>query len=377
MIRLVFLISSLNRGGAEKQLTLLVRNLDRTKFAITVVTIYDGGGLADELRNLENVTVVSVGKGGRTDNLFALVRLAALIRRLRPDIVHGYLDVGNVLALVTGRMARAGVVWGIRASSIDLTTIDRTSRFYLHAASRVSRWPDAIIANSQAGRDDAVSKGYPADKVVVIPNGFDTTRFAPDPQSGLRMRQRWSIPPDAPLIGLVARLDPIKDHPTFLRAAARLRQTNPDVRFVCVGDGPAGLRAELQALSESLGLADCLVWAGEETDMPAVQNALTIATSSSISEGFSNTLGEAMACGVPCVATDVGDASHLLADTGRLIDVGNAQALAIAWDGLLNLPVSERRALGEAARARIVAQYSLQALAQRTEAVLEGLRPGV
>jgi glycosyltransferase involved in cell wall biosynthesis len=373
MIRLLFLIGALNRGGAERQLTLLVKGIDRTRFAVTVVTVADGGALREEIAALDGVAVISLRKRGRWDVLAPLWRLAQVTRRVKPDVVHGYLDVPNILAVVVGKPARARVVWGLRASNVDFALYGRRSAWIHYLAARLSRFSDLIVANSHAGKQHHVSQGFRGERMLVIPNGFDTERFQPDLEAGRGMRRAWGIAESEPLIGLVARLDPIKDHRTFLLAAALLVRERRDVHFVCVGDGPGSYRHELQLLAEDLGLGDHLVWAGELNDMRAVYNALDVGTSSSLSEGFPNTIGEAMACGVPCVVTDVGDSAVLVGETGHVVPRGAPEAMTAAWVRLLHMSFADRTALGQRARDRIISEYSTQQLVRRTEAALAGL----
>ncbi|MDQ2654986.1 MAG: glycosyltransferase [Chloroflexota bacterium] len=371
MIRIAFLISSLHRGGAEKQLTLLVRGLDHARFHCTIVTIYDTGDLAHELDGLENVDVLSVHKGGRQDSISALFRLGHLMRGLNPDIVHGYLDSSNVLALITGKLARAQVVWGVRSSSLESATLDPVTRLYRRLGSLLSSHADLIIANSEAGRAYVTSIGYPAESVITIPNGFETDRFFPDPLARSRARDAWGIAGDTPVVGLVARLDPIKDHPTFLRAAALLAQRMPDVKFVCVGGGgTAEYERELKQLAGDLSLDGHVVWVGETADMPAAHNGLDVASLVSTSEGFANAVGEAMACAVPCVVTDVGDSAEIVGDTGIVIQPGDADALCEAWQTMLACTPDERTLLGAWARERILEHYSVTSLVDRTSKAL-------
>ncbi len=368
VIRVLFLISALNRGGAERQLTLLVRALDRARFAITVVTVYDGGALRGAIEGIEGVEVLSLHKQGRGDYLKPLLRLWRILRQKHPHIVHGCMGSANELALLFGKRIGAKAVWGIRASNIDFSHYDRISAWHFHLSARLSRFADLIIANSFAGRDHHLASGYAGERMIVIPNGFETDRFRPDRHAGNRIREAWRIPPDALLIGLVARIDPMKDHTTFLRAAALLAAKRDDVRFVCVGDGREPYRQSLTALGDELGLGARLVWAGELANMPSVQNALDIATSAAnFGEGFSNAIGEAMACGVPCVVTDVGDSALLVGDTGIVVPPGDPAALAAAWSALLDLSPHRQGELGAAARERMIRHYSVEALARSTE----------
>jgi glycosyltransferase involved in cell wall biosynthesis len=373
MIRVLFLIAALNRGGAERQLTLLVKGLDRSRFAVTVVTIYDGGALRGEIEDLEGVEVLSLHKHARWDVLAPFWRFARIVRRTRPHIVHGYMGVANILALVLGKAAGSRVVWGIRASDVDFSLYDRRSAWIDKLSAKLSRFTDLIVANSHAGKRHHAAQGYDSKRMVVIPNGFDTRQFFPDERARQSMRNGWGIAENDRLIGLVARLDPIKDYTTFLRAAALLAQERQNAYFVSVGGGSTLYRRELQELANDLDLGDRVIWAGELKDMCAAHNALDIATSSSSSEGFSNTIGEAMACGVPCVVTDVGDSAILVGSTGLVVPPGEPAAIAAAWKHLLNMPAEERAALGRAARQRIIEEYSIEQLVDRTEAALAGL----
>jgi glycosyltransferase involved in cell wall biosynthesis len=376
MIRILFLISSLNRGGAERQLLLLVKGLDRRRFAVTVVTVYDGGSLRPDLEDIAGVHYVSLHKQGRGDYLRPLWRLARIIRQQRPHAIHGYMGIANILALLFGKFFGAKVIWGLRASNIDFAHYDRLSAWYFRFAAELSRFPDLIIANSYTGKSYHVAEGYSSQRMIVIPNGFDTETFRPDRALGSHVRAGWGVPDDAVLIGLVARVDPMKDHATFLKAAALLASEFEHVCFVCVGNGLPAYRQQLEELGTSLGLGDRLIWAGERGDMPAVQNALDIATSSTaFGEGFSNTIGEAMACGVPCVVTDVGDSARLVGATGLTIPFGDSSALAAAWRTIVTTPPMQLAAQDKEARARIVREFNQETLARRTERAFSSLLP--
>src|SRR5262249_55975595 len=158
-------------------------------------------------------------------------------------------------------------------------------------------------------RANAAARGFPIDRVAVVPNGIDTDAMRPDAAAGRAQRRQWELPDSAFVIGCVARLDPMKDHTTLINAAAAFARANSDARFVCAGNGSPSYRDALTRLAGSLGLADRMRWVGEIDDVKAAYNAFDIATlPSAFGEGFPNVVGEAMACGVPVVATDVGDA---------------------------------------------------------------------
>jgi glycosyltransferase involved in cell wall biosynthesis len=377
-IRILFLIPSLVANGAERQLCELVRNMDPDGFEVHVVVFYDpaqcvGGDLTPEMAGLPHVRLHSLHKRrGGAGLLLALPRLLGLVRRISPELIHGYLD-GNLPALMLGWPMGIPRVWGIRASASDPARLHGLSRHLFRTSQWLSRHVDLVIFNSQAGRLSHQATGLRAPNTLVIPNGFDTSRFRPDPEAGARQRQAWGIPAEAPLVGIVGRLAPVKDHPTFLRAAAWISRSLPEVRFVCVGAGPPDYAEQLRDQARILGLTGRVLWPGNSDAMAAVYNALTLLILSSTEEGFPNAIGEAMACGVPCVSTRVGDAALIIGDTGLVTDVGDAEALAEAALRLLGETGPERRARARAAEQRIRASFSTQALARSTEAALRGL----
>jgi glycosyltransferase involved in cell wall biosynthesis len=230
----------------------------------------------------------------------------------------------------------------------------------------LSIFPDAIIVNSHVGREYHLALGYPAEKTVTIPNGIDTERFRPNLMAGKGIRSEWGITEQEKLIGLVGRLDPMKDHPIFLKAAALLVNKRNDTRFVCVGGGHDEYRAKMQTLAKSLGLEGRLRWVGTREDMPAVYNALDIAVSCSYGEGLSNVIGEAMACGVPCVVTNVGDSAWVVGDTGRVVPPKDPLALKDAMDRLLDHNTHAPAQI----RLRILERLSAETLIVNTERML-------
>jgi glycosyltransferase involved in cell wall biosynthesis len=370
MIEVVFLIRSLHRGGSERQLTALARLLDRRRFRVTVITFYSGGPFERELMD-GDVRLISLGKRSRWDLLRAVRRLAAELRAIRPDIVHAYLVEPNLLALALKPLfPSTKVVWGIRASRMDLARYDWFARVNFRLQAFAARFADRIIVNSQAGRDYHVARGFPAAKCLVIPSGVDTARFKPDRAAGKAKRQAWGIGDDTVLVGLVGRLDPMKDHRTFLEAAALVAREDPATRFVCVGGGAPDEAAELRKLADEYRIGPRVTWAGECDDMPDVYNALDIACSASSGEGFPNAIGEAMACGVPCVVTDVGDSAILVGNTGIVVPPNDPQALA---EGLSKCKGSLRLAPAANPRSRIEHDFDVSALVDRTEAALASL----
>ena len=368
---ILFLARSLDRGGAERQLVVLAKGLASRGHAVSVAVFFGGGVYETELDEA-GVCVLNLGKTGRWDILPFLNRLVHLLRKKHPTVLHSYLGIPNILATVLKPLLPGTrIVWGVRASNVDLSRYDWLSRLAYALERRLARFADLIIANSHAGATYAVTHGFPAQRVVVIPNGIDTERFRFNPQGRERLRAEWRVREDALLIGLVARIDPMKDHATFLQAANLLAAQYPKLRFVCVGNGAPDYSEHLKQIAIALGLGERMIWAGALDDMAAVYSALDIfCSSSAYGEGFSNTIGEAMACDVPCVVTDVGDSALIVGATGRVVPPGDHSALAAAIGHLIDLSPEERRELGEACRARIVSEFGINRLVQRTEQAL-------
>lgn len=364
--RLVFLIRDLAIGGAERQLVTLAKGLDRSTFEVTVLCLYGGGELIREL-TIAGVSVISLYKNGRWDLVRFSRRFVTVLRKLQPDILHSYLTVQNLLTVFVrpALPAATRVVWGVRASYVDKRQYDWLAKSTCWLESRVSRFADLIIFNSNAGRNYYLAAGFDGSRMAVIPNGVDTQRFAIDRASGSRLRASWCVPEGSLLVGIVGRLDPMKDHQTFLRAAGTLANSRADARFVCIGAGPERYTSDLKTLAGELGLGDRVIWPGLLHDMPAAYNALDICCSSSYGEGTSNAIAEAMACGVPCVATDVGDSEQIVGETGILVPPKNPEALSAGWVAMAKR-LSENPPLSHAVREHIELRFSLAALVRKT-----------
>ncbi len=367
MSRLLLLIRSLEMGGAERQLVTLATGLRARGYDVTVATFYDRGPLKTDLESL-GIEVVSLGRRGRWDLLHQLIALTRIYRRERPAVVHTYADLANIFAAVLKIFfPSVRLVWGIRASDLDRLQYGWASRFSFQIERHLASVPDLIIANSNSGRAFCIEQGYPAEKISVIPNGVDVRAFRFDMRGRERLRAEWSIPQGAAVVGLVGRVDPMKDHHTFLKAAAALLSRREDMHFVCVGEGVLSQYVEgVRAQSEQLGLGERLHWIGMRNDMCAVYSALDVLCSSSITEGFSNVIAEAMACSVPCVVTHVGDSASIVGDAGVVVPPRNPEALA---DGVVNV-LSRIQPFRKAARARIADQFSLERLLDTTENLL-------
>jgi glycosyltransferase involved in cell wall biosynthesis len=361
------IITDLDVGGAEQMLVSLLPALAEQGFAATVLSLMRGGALADTLRR-DGIEVHELGMQPGHPNPGAVLRLARLIRRLQPDLVQTWMYHADLLGGLAARMgARVPIVWGLHNSDLDPRRTKLSTRWVVRACAALSHvLPSRIVSCSDAGAALHARQGYEAGRLVSIPNGFDTEALQPSPAYRREVRAELGLDPDAVLVGQVARFDPQKDHHNFVRAAGLLAREHADVHFVLVGKGCEPGNAELAAWIADTGVAARFHLLGLRRDARRLLAAFDVATlSSAYGEAFPLVLGEAMACEVPCVATDVGDAARIIGGTGRSVATADPAALAGAVLELLTLPVAARAELGDAARARIVGEFSLPAVATR------------
>lgn len=367
-LRVTFLARSLDFGGAQRQLVTLAKAIDKTRFEISIVTFYGGHAFERELEGT-NVRVISLDKAGRWDLFMFLRRLVRTIKQTRPHIIHGYLDVPNVLALYVRRFVPARVVWGVRAGPMELDQYDWLFRLAARLEQSLAKSPDLIIVNSNTALAEQLRKGFPDDKLRLIPNGIDSEFFKPDQSAREKVRKSWSVEESAPLIGTVGRLDPVKDLPGFLTAAAIVSREVPNARFVCVGEGPPDYIRQLTSIARSLGIADKLIWAGPQSYMVGVYNALDLFVSASLAESSPNVVAEAMSCGVHCVVTDAGDSKLVVGEFAQVVPPNQPKLLAKA----IIASLTAGHELSQGSRARIIENFSVEKLARDTETVLTDL----
>jgi len=366
MTRVLHVITSLKRGGAEAMLVKLLSGMDPQRFENHVATIVEGGALRPTIEAL-GVPVADLEARSTAAAPNAVFRLLRLIRQLDPDVVQTWLYHSDLVGTIASRMARVPVLWRISCSDMEMRHYSRQSRMTLKLLPWLSKLPEAIISNSEAGRRSHVALGYRPKRWVLIPNGFDTEKFRPDPEMRVKMRADLGIDASTPVVGMVARYDPHKDHRNFIEAASRFSKHRRDSRFLLVGRDVTERNSELVGLIEGAGLAGRVVLLGERQDISDVVQSFDIATLTSISEGFPNVVGEAMASAVPCVVTDVGDSAAIVGETGRVVPPGDGAALAAAWKELSEIEVSQRVALGNAGRKRIIEQYALPRIVTQFE----------
>jgi glycosyltransferase involved in cell wall biosynthesis len=363
--RLLLLTTGLATGGAEKQLARLLVNI-KDRIDPAVVSLAPRGPLSAEIEAL-GVPVWHLNLASTAGLPKAALRLVLLARRFRPDVLQGWMYHGNLAALLAARsLGRpVPVVWGIRQSLYDLAREKPNTKRVIRLGARWSPRAAAIVYNAHLARAQHEAIGFAAERGWVIGNGFDGEVWQPDADARRSVRAELGITPDAPLIGLIARYHPMKGHEVFLDAAVRLAERDPEVHFLLAGRDVTPTHPVFQPYAQMAALAGRLHLLGERTDIPRLTAALDIASSSSSwGEAFSNTIAEALCCGVPVVVTDVGDSREIVGDSGIIVPVGDVEALANAWQCLLDAGPEARRTRGQRGRACILERYSIKAMAE-------------
>lgn len=364
----LFLIRSMGRGGAERQLSLLARALQARGLKVAVAVFYANGSFECELHDA-GVEVLYLEKTGRWANLGVIRRLQAFVRQRRPRVLHSYMPAQNVMALLLRPWLRrhgCAVACGIRTALPNAWRYTKLGGAVDLLQMALMPHADRVISNSSRaliGLGKRVTPGHG----FAIPNGVEDERFRFSGEARASQRAAWGLEQGAVAVGLVGRLDPQKNHRLLIDALRLIRSDRPEVVVVFVGDGSAMYRAEVQAHAESLSMASRILWVGSSADLSAVYSALDILCLCSVTEGFPNVIAEAMCAGLPCVATDVGDVTELMGDCGWVVPSGDAHALA---QGLLQACHALRSWDRDRPRRKMVEQFSVEKLADRTLAAL-------
>jgi glycosyltransferase involved in cell wall biosynthesis len=361
--RIVHIITGLPTGGTQSMLLRLLSRMDPDVWNPTVISLRDKGVIGDKLE-AAGVPVRALGMREHPADLGAVARLARWLRELRPAIVQTWLYHADLFGGLAARWAGGfPVIWNIRQSTLD-PHIDRSRTIWIaRLCARLSRrLPKRIICCSETARRVHADLGYDADRMVVIPNGFDVDAFQPDLFARTSVRRELDLAPDTLLIGHVARFHPAKDHENLVEAARLLGEPRPGVHFLLCGEGVDERNEALRGWLDRSGIRNRFHLLGPRADIERILASLDIASLSSAEEGFPNVIGEAMACGVPCVATDVGECAEIVGNTGRVIPRRAPGALAGAWRQLIEAGPDARRGLGTEARARIEARFALPSM---------------
>ena len=370
-IKLLHIITGLSTGGAEMMLYKLVSKIDKGYFDIYAVSLTNIGPVGEKIKNL-NIPVVAVrmkrGWGGffSFSGFFRLLRIA---RSYKPDAIQTWMYHSDLIGGLVGKILKIPVIWNIRHSNLDPKCNKKTTIWTTKICAKFSKiLPKKIICCSYASKDVHSNLGYDENKMVVIPNGFDLNVFSPNKQAREKVRKELGINDKIIVIGFAARFDPQKDHKNFFEAAKIVHRVYPNVHFLLCGDGINWKNEKLREWIKKSGVEKVTHLLGRQDDMKDIYNAIDIlSSSSSYGEGFPNVIGEAMACEVPCVVTDVGDSAIIVKDTGFVVPPKNPEALAKAIIKMIEIGEEKRRELGRKARKRIEEDYSIEKIVNNYE----------
>lgn len=369
-MKIAFIITGLSTGGAESMLYKLLQAMDRTYFQPEVFSLTGKGDIGPRIETL-GIPVLALGMHRSFPNPFLVLRLIRLLRQRQPDLVSTWMYHADFLGGLAARIAGCTtVIWGLRNSDLSREHSQRTTLLVAKACAWLSHWlPERILSCSIRAQSVHIALGYRADKFHVIPNGFDLGRFNPKASARHSLRAELDLLPDTPLVGLIARYDPQKNHAGFIDAATHIYAQRPDVHFVLAGTGVDAGNQDLRAAISAKGLNGIFHLLGRRDDMPDLMAALDIlACPSSFGEAFPNVVGEAMACGVPCVVTDVGDCATIVAETGLVSHIGDMLGFANNVLDLLHMSAAERMDLGSRARQRVQDNYEIGRVTEQYQA---------
>lgn len=343
----------------------LLQHIDRRHFDPYVISLRTKGEIGSQIEELGiPVLILNMVPG-----LLALKKFPELIRYIRlisPDLVQTWMHHADLLGGIAARtIGCRKVIWGLRQSNLSKEKSKRSSLVVLWVCSMLSRWiPHNIISCSVRAKEVHESVGYPKKTIHVIPNGFDLQSFRPDLDAKLAVKAELGLSHETRLVGMMARYDPMKNHAGFIAAASHVHQFLPDVHFLLAGAEVNTDNHELNEVIEAHGLKSCMHLLGLRDDMPSLLTSLDVlASSSSYGEAFPNILGEAMACGVPCVVTDVGDSAEIVGDTGRVVPVGDIDGLGKHIVELMSLPPEQKLDMAKQTRKRIESKYEISHVA--------------
>lgn len=369
-------ITGLNTGGAEMMLLRLVARHEQSAFRPIVYCLTDEGPVADEIRAL-GVPVHNLGLRRGAPNPLVIATLARRLKREQAEVVQTWLYQADLVGGLAARLARIPVAWGIHNSRLDGDAIGRSLALSIRACQVVSRVvPDCIVCCAESARTVHAEMGYPARKMTVIPNGFALDHFRATSDGRCRIRHELGIAGDSPIVLIAGRFVPLKNHRLFVEAAGIVSAASPTAHFVMVGEGLDAGNRELTAWIDATSAAPRFHALGRRTDMADLLSAADIVALTSRTEAFPLVIGEAMATGLPCVSTDVGDARQLVGDTGRIVAEPDARAFAAALSELLTMPGEERSALGQQARRRMESEFDITKIADRYDHLWRRLAQG-
>lgn len=368
MIKICYISTGLSTGGTEVMLLKVLEKIDRLAFQPFVISLTDHGQIGEKIERL-GIPVYSVHLNSFKKIPSALLKLARHLRSIKPDLVHTKLYHSDLLGGILVRMLGIkNIAWGIHQANLSRVANKRLTLFVIHCCAKLSTFiPKKIFSVSTRAANTHAAIGYDRAKFTVIPNGFDLDRFRPNADARRKIRTELGISEEAQVIGIFGRFDVQKNQIGFFRAAQRVRQELPDTHFILAGTDITMENRVLVEAIDSAGVTSKTHLLGRRNDMPSLMAAIDVMALSSIGEAFPNVVGEAMACEIPCVVTDVGDCDEIIGNTGRVVAVNDMNALGVELTAILKMSISDRLKLGVSARDRIAQHYEIGLIVRQYE----------
>ncbi|VAX38257.1 hypothetical protein MNBD_UNCLBAC01-2034 [hydrothermal vent metagenome] len=363
-IRVIHLAENLNVGGAEYVMTMIARGLDKKKYYVEVWGIARGGSMVNILQ--AQGTVVKILGIFSYSNPFNILKLAKFFKDFQPDIIHSHTYFSNTISRLAAKLA------GVPTMVVHVHSIysQYTAR-HLWVERFLSRWTTKVISCSDAVRQFVLQKEkINPSLTTTIPNGVDVQKFS-NIEDNSSLRHELNIKSDDIVLTTIASLTPQKGHRYFLEALTEIIKINQNVKYFLIGDGP--LRKELEEYVEKLGLGKYVQFLGIRHDVPLLLKISNIFILPSLREGLPLVIIEAMASGLPVIATDVGGTSEVVKEgvTGLLVPAKDVQKLIDAVVTLFNNPV-DVKVMGEQGRKRAVKYFSQDIMLKQIEKIYQG-----
>lgn len=374
MIKILHIITSLGVGGAEKQLSQLVIGSDNNHYQHSVVTLTNNIVYKNEL-DQKNIKIYALNFRSKWKVIIEFFKLMKIIRKEKPNVIQTWLYHADLIGFLAGKLCGIKtILWNVRCSDMNFKKYSNYTKYVLKLCSLLSNFPNRVVVNSKMGLEEHQRQGYKTKKWELIPNGINTNVYKYSVDAKKSVRNLLKISDDAVLIGMIGRFDPMKDHATFLKSAETIAEKYSNVYFLLAGKDVTEENKFLTSALTKTNLKNKFYFLGLRSDIPYLLSSLDVLVlPSAFGEGFPNIVGEAMACEIPCVVTDVGDSANLVQNFGKVIPPMNVQSLTKALTEMINLSAEERRKIGKMAREHIVKHYAHEATIQRYENLYQSL----
>ena len=355
---------------------MLLRLIDSKSLSSNNITLVSLKSVTNQLLEIQNpkCELIQLNLNGVSSIPRCLWRFLKILKRQRPHIVHSWLYQSDIFSLMFYPFLKGiTIIWSIRQTNLSF----QHNKLFTLACVKILAWfskliPDLIISNSKSAIASHESFGYFNEKIIFVPNGVSTDEFKPNLKSRKAFRLANAVKSETFLVGMVARFDSQKDHECFLKAASLIVYDRQDVQFYLCGHRINENNAALAQYVEQYDLLKNVILGDQQFDIPKVLNGLDLLVSSSLGEGWPNVLAEAMACGTPCVATDVGESVDIVGRTGIVVEANNPRLLANGILQMIERVNFQREYLSELCRNHIIENFDIEQAGSKFQNVYEG-----